>query len=243
MLEDKLHRRLYNHYVSTHTSHLYGEATIKGIETHFPVWEWYYGRFLPQDKSAKILDAGCGNGGFLLWLQEMGYVDASGVDISSQQVELAKRLGAKRVEEADFLECLKDKKELYDLIFARDAIEHFGKDEVYRATKIFYNALKEGECVVIYTPNAESPFGSRLRYGDLTHEVSFTKESLGQMLRTVGFTEITFYSTGPVPKGIKSAVRFLLWKVIETIIRFYMLVETGSSDGIYTQTIICVAKK
>ncbi len=235
--------KFYLTYVSAYTSHLYGEATVNGIERQFPVWKWYYERFLPQYKSAKILDAGCGNGGFLLWLQRMGYVNASGIDISPEQVEVAKKFGVKVVEQGNIIEWMKDKKELYDMIFARDVIEHFGKDEIFKVVESFSNTLKDGGILVLYTPNAESPFGCRLLYGDFTHEVSFTRSSLGQVLRVAGFTEVAFYPTGPVPKGIKSAIRFLLWKMIETILRFYMLVETGSGDGIYTQTIICMAKK
>lgn len=103
--------------------------------------------------------------------------------------------------------------------------------------------LKMGVYCYYIPPNAEPLFGCRLLYGDFTHEVSLTRNSLGQVLRVAGFTEVAFYPTGPVPKGIKSAMKFLLWKAIEALLRFYMLVETGSGDGIYTQTIICMAKK
>jgi hypothetical protein len=54
---------------------------------------------------------------------------------------------------------------------------------------------------------------------------------------------VDFYPTGPVPKGIKSLVRFLLWKVIEIILRFYMVVETGSGEEIFTQNIIAGGRK
>jgi len=66
---------------------------------------------------------------------------------------------------------------------------------------------------------------------------------LNQVLREVGFNHIAFYPTGLVPKGFKSGVRFLLWKMIEALLRFYMLVETSSDDGIYTQNIIVVGRK
>jgi len=64
--------KLYSVYVSAHTSYLYGETTIKGIKSQFPVWKRYFRRFLPEDKSSLILDIGCGNGGFVYWIQEMG---------------------------------------------------------------------------------------------------------------------------------------------------------------------------
>ncbi len=243
MSENKFHRRLYNQYVSTHTSHLYGETTINGIERQFPAWKWYYGKFLIKDKSAKILDAGCGNGGFLYFLRSLGYENAAGIDISREQVEVSKRLGIDGVDCTDIMSFLRDEKGSYDLIFARDLLEHLTKDEILNTLETIYNALKVDGLLVVQAPNGESLFSGRIRYGDLTHELAFTQDSLNQALKTVGFAGAAFYPTGPVPHGLKSTVRFFLWKMIEKLLRFYVLVETGSGDGIYTQNIIAVARK
>ncbi|MFQ5964080.1 MAG: methyltransferase domain-containing protein [Candidatus Scalinduaceae bacterium] len=234
---------IYSTYVSTHTSHLYGETTINGIERQFPVWKWYYGRFLPQDKSANILDTGCGSGGFLYYLRSLGCVNSTGIDVSIEQIEAAKKLGINGVECADIISFLEDKMNSYDLIFARDVLEHLTKDEILKVLETINNALKVDGLLVIQAPNGESLFSGRIRYGDLTHELAFTQDSLNQALKTVGFAYAGFYPTGPVPHGLKSTVRFFLWKMIEKLLRFYMLVETGSGDGIYTQNIIAVARK
>jgi len=235
--------KLYSIYVSTHTSHLYRETSIERIKKQFPVWKRYFGMFLPKDKDAKIIDIGCGNGGFVYFLKNLGYENSSGIDVSTEQVEVARKFGIEDVECADIISFLRDKKNTYDVIFARDVIEHFKKEEIIGMLTFVFNSLKEGGRMVIQTPNAESPFGSRYRYGDFTHEIAFTRSSLNQILRYIGFTETVFYPTGPVPKGIKSTVRYLLWKGIETLLYFYMLVETGSAEGIFTQNIIAVAKK
>ena len=97
--------------------------------------------------------------------------------------------------------------------------------------------------LIIQTPNLESPYGSRYRYGDFTHEIGLTRTSLAQALRVIGFQDSSFYPTGPVPKGLKSAVRFILWKLIDGACRLYMLVEMGSAQGIFTQNLIAVARK
>jgi 2-polyprenyl-3-methyl-5-hydroxy-6-metoxy-1,4-benzoquinol methylase len=235
--------KLYSTYVSTHTAHLYGEATIEGIRRQFPVWKGYYGRFLPKDKKAKILDIGCGNGGFVYYLESLGYNNSAGIDISREQVELAKNLGIKGIECADVASFFNEKEETYDMVFARDVIEHFPKDRVLELLESAFKSLKRGGVIIILTPNGESPFASRYLYGDFTHEVAFTTNSLNQVLKTVGFREFSFYSTGPVPKGVKSVARFLIWKGIEAVLKFYMLVETGSSKGIFTQNIIATATK
>jgi 2-polyprenyl-3-methyl-5-hydroxy-6-metoxy-1,4-benzoquinol methylase len=236
-------KKIYETYVSIHTSFLYGKTSIDAIKRQFPVWKRYYGRFLPEDKDAKILDLGCGNGGFVYFLQTLGYKNAIGLDISKEQIELANKLGIKNIFQSDLKEFLSEKKEIYDVLFARDVIEHFTKDEIFEILIIIFSSLKKDGIVLIQTPNAEGPFGSRYRYRDFTHEISFTSSSLNDVLRVVGFRNIEFYSTGPVPKGLKSTARYILWKGIETILRFYMLVETGSGKGFFTQNIVAVAKK
>ncbi len=233
----------YTAYVSTHTSHLYGEVTVDTIKSQFPAWKWYYKRFLPKDKNAKTLDLGCGSGSFLYFLRNLGYKNSAGIDISPEQVEVAKKLGINGVECADIMGFLGDKKESYDLIFARDVLEHMTKGKILEALKAIRAAIKVNGVFVTQVPNGECVFSGRMRYGDFTHELAFTKNSLGQVLRLTGFTEVAFYPTGPVPHGLISAVRFLLWKLFEVILRFYMRVETGASEGIYTQNIIAVARK
>jgi 2-polyprenyl-3-methyl-5-hydroxy-6-metoxy-1,4-benzoquinol methylase len=235
--------KLYSTYVSTHTAHLYGEATIEGIRKQFPVWKGYYGRFLPKDTAAKILDIGCGNGGFAWWLQQIGYKNSLGIDISQEQIGIAKELGINNVEYADLIGFLEGKQGYYDVVFARDVIEHFNKDEILGTLKLTLDSLNDGGVVIIQTPNGESLFSGRLRYGDFTHEMVFTRSSLNQVLRVSGFKDIEFYPTGPVPKGLKSTVRYILWKGIDAVLRLYMAVETGSFSGIFTQNIIAVGKK
>jgi 2-polyprenyl-3-methyl-5-hydroxy-6-metoxy-1,4-benzoquinol methylase len=239
----KYREGLYSTYVSKNTSHLYGEAGTDLFVRQFPVWKKYYTRFLPLDKSARIIEIGCGNGGFLYCLKKFGYENSYGIDISPEQIRIAKKLGMLNVECADVIDFLQDKKGIYDVIVIRDVIEHFTKNEILEMLRLMFSSLKQGGIVIIQTPNGESPFGSRFRYWDFTHEMSFTRMSLSHILRLTGFGRINFYPTGPVPHGVKSTLRFLLWKIIEMTIRFYMVVETGSGEGVYTQNIIAVAEK
>lgn len=236
-------RELYSKYVSSHTVHLYGQDSLEVIKAQFPVWKRYYGRFLPDDKTVRILDIGCGNGGFVYFLSKLGYKNTSGVDISPEQIDIAKKLGIENVECSDIISFLKEKHDAYDVIFARDVIEHFTKDEIYELLKLIYKSLKQKGILVIQTPNGEGPLGARYRYWDFTHEIAFTRGSMGQILRIVGFGSINFYSAGPVPKGFLSLIRFILWKIIELFLKFYLLVETGTGEGIFTQNIIVCARK
>ena len=53
----------------------------------------YLAKVLPQDKSAKILDIGCGMGQMLHALRVLGYENVYGVDISDEAVEHCRALG------------------------------------------------------------------------------------------------------------------------------------------------------
>ena len=236
-------KKIYSSYISSHTLYLYGEITIEKIKKQFPVWKKYFGNFLPFNKEVNILDIGCGEGGFVYFLQTLGYKNSEGIDISEEQVEKGVKLGIPNIKCADVNKFLKGKEEIYDIIFARDVIEHFKKDEILDILELIYKSLKQNGILVIKTPNAESPLGSRYRYWDFTHEISFTRSSLNQVLKSAGFREIEFYPAGPVPKGFRSTIRFLLWKIITFFIKFYLIIETGSGGGIFTQNIIAVAKK
>lgn len=232
--------KFYSKYVSAHTSHLYGEVSLEDIKKQFPVWQKYFGRFLPGNKTAKIVDVGCGNGGFVWWLQQVGYQNAEGIDISAEQIEAGQKLGIKNIHQADIKNSLITK---YDAIFMRDVIEHFSKEEILDILETVFKSLKDNGIVIIQTPNAESPFSGRFRYYDFTHEISFTESSIRQILLVFGFKNIEIYSQRPVIHGLKSFIRYILWKCVENCLRFYLLIETGSGKGIFTQNLIVVAKK
>ncbi len=235
--------RIYSSYYSAHMKTLYGDVSIEDIKRQFDSWEYYYGHCLPDDKEVEIIEIGCGNGGFVYWLNEKGYKNVRGIDVSPEQVEVANKLGIKNVFRADLREILIKEENKFHLIFARDVLEHFRKEEVLDTLQTINNALTKGGFFVLQTPNGVSPFSGRHRYKDFTHEVVFTRDSLNQVLQTTGFRDVEYYSTPPVPKGPVSVIRYILWKSIETALRFYLAAETGFYSEIFTQNIIAKAKK
>lgn len=236
--------KFYSKYVSHHTRQLYGEQSLDDVRKQFPIWWTYFGRFLPEDKNSRLLDLGCGNGGLVYWLGALGYENTEGIDVSGEQIENAKRLGIKNIHQINLKDFLKDKKDIYDVIFARDLLEHFNKEEIKEEIlEVVYRALKKDGVVVIQTVNAENLLWGRLRYADFTHEIAFTKESASQVLRLSGFEQIEVYPQRPVVYGAKSFIRYIAWRLLEIFFHLYLLVEIGSSSGIFTQNIIVTAKK
>lgn len=235
--------KFYESYVSSHVSPSKGEITpgrVKGMAT---VWRKIFGRFLPEDKNARIIDLGCGYGSIVWWLKGEGFTNACGIDISSEQIETGKKCGVTGIEIADIKEFLRDKKCRYDVIFARDLIEHFNKADIFEVLTHCYQSLSDAGLIIVQVPNAESPFGGRIRYGDFTHEIAFTTSSLSQVLRMAGFNSMKFYPSGPTLIGPELLIRFLLWKVVEACYKFLLFVETGNGKRVVTENIIAVAIK
>ena len=194
----------------------------------------------PQSKDARILDLACGSGRLLFVFSEQGYKDLTGVDISPDQVILARQI-TPDVRHESVLDHLENSPDSYDLITGYDIVEHFNKDEVLQFLDGCLGALRPGGRLILQTPNADSPLGASVRYGDFTHELCFTPNSLTRLMRMVGFSGIEAREAGPVPFGnsVASSVRYLLWQVIRAGLRLWNLVESGAAgSGVWTRVFL-----
>ncbi|HEX2117204.1 MAG TPA: class I SAM-dependent methyltransferase, partial [Alphaproteobacteria bacterium] len=74
---------------------------------------------------------------------------------------------------------------------------------------------------------------------------AFTHASIAQILHASGFRDVKSYEDQPIPHGIKSLGRWVLWKAIRGISRFVLAVETGDTgrDAIFSQCLLTVAIK
>ena len=118
--------------------------TLKRIQASFPVWDYYYSPHLPLDRNAKILDLGCGNGAFVYYLQQRGYNQVTGVDVSVQQIEEGKTLGIQSILLGDAKEFLSNNMSQFDCIIARDVIEHFTRQEAFDLISMICDSLRSG---------------------------------------------------------------------------------------------------
>ena len=214
-------------------------------------WQWgraqrYYLRnWLPQDKSAKVVDLACGGGKLLHFFKRMGYTNITGVDISPEQVKLARQV-TPNVDEADVLEWLESNPASFDLITGFDIVEHFHKDEVLRFLDACHAALKPGGRLILQTPNADSPWGTVHRYNDFTHEVGFNPNALSRLLSLTGFQSIVSRETGPIPIGhsVKSTIRYLIWQFIRASLKLWNLAETGGvGSEVFTRVFLIAGEK
>ncbi len=216
---------------------------LKSVKKQFPVWRRQYGKFLPKDKSAKILDVGCGNGSIVYWLQNRGCEFAEGIDINREKIDAAVNLGVKNLHHGDAMSFLRDKNGHYDVIFFLDVIPYLNQEEVRELMTKIYESLKSGGVFIVKSANSESPMAGNLEYGRFGKQLHVTETNLKNMLGVIGFKKVGAYPLRPVVHGVLSFVRFCLWFVIEAFLKFYRLVETGAKKGIFTQSMIVAARK
>jgi hypothetical protein len=69
------------------------------------------------------------------------------------------------------------------------------------------------------------------RYNDFTHEICFNPNALSWLMGICGFTQFQAREQCPVPHGIISGARFVLWKLVRLKILAEMMIETGSAGS------------
>ncbi|MGB5847925.1 MAG: class I SAM-dependent methyltransferase [Ignavibacteriaceae bacterium] len=233
---------LYRRYSSTFKEHI-SEFDEKSVATTLSKYRYQYLPILKEfNKDVHILELGCGRGLFLEFLIDTGYKNVFGIDVSKEQIDIAKVQNL-NAEEIGVLEYLKSNNEKFDLIFAIDLIEHFHKDELIPLFEGIYKNLNNGGAFVFHTPNGLGINANRIIYGDLTHSSIFTPNSAIQILKLVGFNKIEFFETEPYAKNVNGTLQLLLWKIVKLFLNVIRLIETGGTEKILTQNFIGVAKK
>lgn len=235
--------RLYETYVSSGHA---GSIDIHEAEKLFRPRKAYLmniiAKHFPPDRSVRILDLGCGHGAFLYFLSRAGYQDVCGIDISSEQIELAHRLGIDNARLGKLEEFLLEQGDsCVDVVLAMDILEHLTKQELFIALEGIRRVLKPNGFCIAHVPNAEGLYGMRVRYGDMTHEQAFTPRSATQMFLTAGFHEIQCYEDKPVVHGIASLMRRIIWDVGTLYDRMLLTAETGVKAGVLSQNMVIKA--
>ncbi len=203
-----------------------------------------YRSFLPENKDAAFLDIGCGAGHFLYFLQKSGYRNYTGIDISSQQVDVCRQKVSGRVEVSDALSFLEGKEGAYDFIAAHDVLEHLSKDKGIALVRKIHASLKEGGVFVARVPNMSNPLAGHARYIDLTHELGFTERSFYQLFALGGFHRIDIMGGMYLSRrSWRSLLRRLFLAVFYAWVRFLYYVQDYSVPRILDRNMIAVCRK
>jgi 2-polyprenyl-3-methyl-5-hydroxy-6-metoxy-1,4-benzoquinol methylase len=231
-----LRNRLYQAYASQHAGCGDGEATAL-------IYRRDIRPLLPGQTDGPVIDIGCGQGQLVNLLLADGY-DARGVDISVEQVAIAHAAGLACVRHGHYRDVLAERRGQLAGVTATDLLEHLTKDEVLDTFDCVAAALAPGGVFVARVPNAVSPFGGHIRYGDFTHESWFTARSVRQLAAAARFSSVSVQSCPPVAHGLMSTARVVAWKPISGLFKVALAAETGALRGhVVTQNLTFAAYK
>lgn len=176
--------------------------------------------YLPARKNSLVLDFPCGEGRMIYALRAMGYQNASGYDLDKSRLEIGKKLGLP-LYEGDVFEVLgKHKDNSIDCIISMDFLEHLEKNDVICFLELTYRKIAPGGVIIVRTPCADNPFGTRHIYNDFTHKWAATSGVLHQLLCAVGFSSIVVFGEDPnftVRFGFLRVLFFCLAKFVANL--------------------------
>jgi SAM-dependent methyltransferase len=187
--------------------------------------------------------SGCGSGQLVRCLIADGY-QAAGIDVSPEQVAIAHAAGLGTVRHGDYRELLREHQGELAAVTATDLLEHLTKPEVLATFDAVAAALRPGGRFVARVPNAVSPFGGHIRYGDFTHETWYTARSVRQLAAAADLGPVQVIGCPPPVHGVASAIRATLWKPVSGLLKLALAVETGTVRGhIVTQNLTFAATR
>lgn len=199
----------YRHAFYQNQAEWHGYRSVESVaqlhETRAAYYEWYTRGWMPADKSARVLDIGCGSGQFLYFLRKSGYTHCEGIDLDKIQIQIGKDLGLNVHESAAF-EYLSEANGQYDVIAMLDIIEHFTREELFPLLELVVRCLKPGGSLISSVPNATSPNGLQCVYADITHEIAFTPTSMKELMFCHSLVDVEFRDPWPAPIGMKRRI-------------------------------------
>ncbi|MCB1278114.1 class I SAM-dependent methyltransferase [Prosthecobacter sp.] len=185
---------------------------------------------LPTNRNVGIVDLGCGKGEWLSWMASKGYSKLTGVDLSPSDLAIARQNNPDRIwEEQNVITYLESQSGSFDLLHAKDIIEHFTKDEFIQFLLAAKKALKPGGELWLLTFNAQSPLSSAIRYGDFTHEIGLTPASMAQCLRACGFSHISVQGRHYCSTSASGQTRRILGEIVFGLARLLLKIRHGDA--------------
>ncbi len=229
--------RLYADYASATGTETGNEEAVRLI------YRRELRRLLPADPHRRrILDIGCGQGALCGYSARTGSTPPVSTSVPNRS--------AWRINEGcgpsswETFTSTSGRGNTFDAILALDVLEHQVKGEVLQTFDEVQHALRPGGCFIARVPNAVSPTGGNIMFGDLTHETWFTRRSIAQLAAVAGFAELRTSPCPPVAHGLRSALRVMVWKPISGLVKLALVAETGRLRGhIITQNLTFVAVK
>jgi 2-polyprenyl-3-methyl-5-hydroxy-6-metoxy-1,4-benzoquinol methylase len=220
------------------------EDIEKGYASFYKFYKRNYLKYIPYCKQSKILVISCGPGYFMNLLTKEGYVNALGIDSFPEKVKCAQRrnLNCKVDEAFAFLEC---NKQLYDVIFCEQELNHLTKGEILIFLKLCWNNLNENGILIVHGLNGANPItGAEALAQNFDHYNTFTEYTLRQILQYANFDDIKV-----IPLNLYvfyfNPLNYILivFDALYTLFFRFSFLLYGKSNRIFTKKIAAICRK
>ncbi|RLT92286.1 class I SAM-dependent methyltransferase [Ketobacter sp.] len=213
--------KLYTNY-----SQFKSNSTYNSSEEYYDELVYEILHSMTVRKESIICDIGCGNGGKLKSLQKFGYMNLIGIDpLCLETHQPGFSLHPKSI--GEYISSVKAKS--VDVFILNAVAEHLYPWILEETLRSLKEALTEDGIIIVKSPNAASPYGGFYQFGDLTHLLALTPNSLKQIAELTGL-RIARCGNEMLPirqhKGLKRVVisslhRIFLFKLFcESILAF-----------------------
>ncbi len=212
---------------------------------HFRLYHRNLYPYLPKQKQARIVDIGCAFGQLLEYLRSQGYSEISGVEVSQELAEKARRKDF-HVECCDAISFFIKSKNQFDCVILYDVIEHLSKESGYTLLQEILEKLSANGRLMLVLPNMGNPLtAARGRYADLTHEAGYTEESISFLLKLAGFKKIQIKAIDHfvLPFPVFNFVGRLFLLLINSTLKLLLLAYGIRGTTVLSKNMLVIAEK
>lgn len=237
---------IYDSYMTN----IFGDTHLKknDVKHQINYFKKNYLKYMPKDKSAKVLELGTGMGQFYQFCMKYGYTNYEGVDLSTEEIKYVKDNICEDIiihqeNILDYIKGIED--EEFDVVVCNDVIEHLYKDEICELLLGVRRTLKKNGVFLIKTPNMANPIMSTSgRYIAFDHEIGMMETSMREILKATGYSSIRIIGTNIyVIAPIIDQIAWLLSKVINFALWVLSALYGRTSIKIFEKDILAIAKK
>jgi 2-polyprenyl-3-methyl-5-hydroxy-6-metoxy-1,4-benzoquinol methylase len=220
------------------------EDIEKGYSSFYKFYKRNYLKYIPYHKQSNILVISCGPGYFVNLLTNEGYTNVLGIDSFPEKVKRAQQrnLSCKAAEAFPFLE---RNKQLYDVIFCEQELNHLTKEEILIFLKLCWNNLSENGILIAHGLNGANPItGSEALAQNFDHYNTFTEYTLRQLLQYANFDDVRVIPLNLYVFYLNPLNYILIvFDTLYTLFFRFSFMLYGKSNRIFTKKIAAICRK
>lgn len=235
-------------YMTSYENHLQNLYTVSTFKRKLKYIEFNFGKLLKtiNKRTGQVLEIGPGMGEVVAYLNSLGIKRIDIIDNDKQILEsVSDSYSIRKAFLTNDITKIDKKLHKYDVIIGIQVLEHMVVDQIPVVIQTIYKHLAPNGEIILVVPNAGNPLGGVERYGDWQHKVSFTEQSIKDMLDFAELKncELNILGYEIPPTGALNALRVFAQKTLHMLLLIIMIANGGTYFKILTPNIVIRIKK